>query len=132
MPTQRTADTTGIPRLSAAAEAAIGTMSAAPDEKARGEVWRAVQADERVAGELRAFGTAVEQRFGEDGVRAMLRAGGRPGAVAVVSITPEQQRALDQVAARTVAVKAGERAGAPGAQREAESERQGQRRGLRL
>ncbi|MBN8925276.1 MAG: hypothetical protein BGO51_10155 [Rhodospirillales bacterium 69-11] len=129
---QRTADTTGIPRLSAAAEAAIGTMSAAPDEKARGEVWRAVQADERVAGELRAFGTAVEQRFGEDGVRAMLRAGGRPGAVAVVSITPEQQRALDQVAARTVAVKAGERAGAPGAQREAESERQGQRRGLRL
>lgn len=61
---QRTADATGVPRLSAAAEVAIGSVAAATDEKARAVAWRAVQADERVAGELRAFGAAVEQRFG--------------------------------------------------------------------
>ena len=51
------------------------------DDRGRGEAWRAVQGDERVTGELRLFGAAVEQRFGEEGVRQMLRAGGRPGAV---------------------------------------------------
>ena len=83
-------------------------------------------------GELRAFGTAVEQRFGEEGVRAMLRAGGRPGAVAAAWATPKQQSALDRVAGLTAALKAGERAGSAATQREVESERQGQRRGLRM
>ena len=129
---QRAADTTGIPLLSAAAEAAINTVAAAVDEKARAAAWRAVQAEERVAGELRAFGAAVEQRFGEEGVRAMLRAGRRPGAVTAASVAPEQRPALDQVAGLTAALKAGERASAAAAQREAEGERQGQRRGLRM
>ena len=129
---QRTSDATGIPRLSAAAEAAIGAMATATDEKVRAEAWRTVQGDKLVAGELRAFGTAVEQRFGEEGVRAMLRAGGRAGAVMAASITPEQRPALDQVAELTATLKAGERAGASLAQREAESERQGQRRGMRM
>ena len=129
---QRAADATGIPRLSTAAEAAIGVVAAAPDEKARAEAWRALQADERVAGELRAFGAAVEQRFGEEGVRAMARAGGRPGVVAASSIAPEQRPKLDRVAELTNAMKAGERACAGLAQREAESERQGHRRGMRM
>jgi len=128
---QRMADATGIPRLSASAEAAIGTVAAATDEKVRAEAWRAMQADERVAGELRAFGSAVEQWFGEEGVRAMLRAGGRPGAVTVAWVSPEQQRHLDRVTELTVGMKAGERANAALAQRQAESERQGQRRGMR-
>ncbi|TLU70681.1 MobA/MobL protein [Lichenicoccus roseus] len=129
---QRAADATGIPRLSTAAEAAIGVVAAAPDEKARAGTWWAVQADERVASELRTFSAAVEQRFGEEGVRAMLRADGRAGAVTAGSITPEQRPELDQVAELTSALKAGERAGAASAQRQAESERQGQRRGLRM
>ena len=129
---QRAADATGIPRLSATAEAAIGAVTAATDEKARAAAWRAVQADERVAGELRAFGTAVAQRFGEEGVRAMLRAGGQSGAVTAAAATPEQLGTLDEVAKLTVTLKAGERASASLAQREAESERQGQRRGLRM
>ena len=129
---QRTSDTTGIPRLSAAAEATVSTMAVAADEKVRAEAWRTVQADKQVAGELRAFGTAVEQRLGEEGVRAMLRAGGRAGAVMAVSVTPEQRPALDRVAELTAALKAGERAGASLAQREAESEHQGQRRGMRM
>ena len=129
---QRTADATGIPRLSAAAETAIGTVAAAADETARAGAWRTVQADEHVAGELRAFSDAVEQRFGEEGVRAMLRAGGRPGAVTAASVTPEQRPALDRVAELTVASKAGERASASLTQREVESQQQGQRRGLRM
>ena len=127
---QRKADATGIPRLSATAEAAIGIVAGALDEKARAEAWRTVQADERVAGELRAFGAAVEQRFGEEGVRAMLRAGGRPGAVTAASVALEKRPELDRVAELTAVMKIGERASAGLAQRQAESQRQGQRRGL--
>ncbi len=129
---QRAADATGIPRLSAAAEAAVGAVIAAKDDHTRSEAWRAVQADKQVAGELRVFGAAVEQRFGEEGVRAMLRVGGRPGTIASSSVAPEQQSALDRVAVLAVTLKAGERAGAAAAQRQAESERHGQRRGLRM
>ena len=125
---QSMADATGIPRLSAAAEDAIGVVAAAPDEKARAGAWRAVQADERVSGELRAFGAAVEQRFGEEGVRAMLRPGGRAGVVAATSIAPEQRPELDRVAELVAAWKGGERAIANLARREVQSERQGPRR----
>ena len=129
---QRAADATGIPRLSAAAEAAIGVVAAASDEKARAGAWRAMQADERVAGEVRVLGAAVQQRFGEEGVRAMLRAEGQPGSVAMASVKPGQRAALDRVTELTVAVRAGERAAASLAQREAESRRQTQRRGMRM
>jgi len=129
---QRAADATGIPRLSAAAEAAVGAVIAARDDHTRGEAWRAVQADKQVAGELRVFGAAVEQRFGEEGVRAMLRVGGRPGTVTAASVAPGQRPELDRVAGLTTALKIGERTGAAAAQREAASEHQGQRRGLRM
>jgi Ti-type conjugative transfer relaxase TraA len=130
--TQRVADATGIPRLSAAADAAIGAISAAKDDRQRSEAWLAVQADERVAGELRAFGAAVAQRFGEEGVRDMLRAGARPGAVVAASVAPEQRVVLDRVAELIVTVRVGERASAAAARRQAETEHQGQRRGLRM
>ena len=129
---QRVADATGIPCLSAAAEAAISTLAAAKEDRTRAEAWQAVQGDKQVAGELRAFSAVVEQRFGEESVRAMLRAGGRPGVVAVPSVSPEQRPALDRVAGLTAALKAGERAGAIMARREAESEQQAQRRVMRL
>ena len=45
-----------------------------PDDRARAKAWRIVQADERVAGELRAFVAAVEHRFGRRGRHA---SGGR-------------------------------------------------------
>jgi len=125
---QRAADATGIPRLSAEAEAAIGAVTAATDEKARGEVWRAVHANERVARELRIFGTAVEQRFGDEGVREMLRAGGRPGAVTAPSVKPEQRPELDRVAELTITLKSGARAGASLTRRQSETKREGQRR----
>jgi Ti-type conjugative transfer relaxase TraA len=129
---QRAADATGIPRLSTAAEVATNAMAASPDEKTRATAWRAAQRDERVVGELRAFGAAVAQRFGEEGVRAMLRAGGRPGAATALSVKPEQQPELDRAAKLMTTLKAGERSGASLAQRQSEGEREGQRRGLRM
>ena len=132
MEVQRAADATGIPRLSAAAEAAIGAVAAAQDDHTRTEAWRAMQGNKQVVDELRAFGAAVEQRFGEEGVRAMLRTGGRPGTVTAPSVTTEKRPDLDRVTELTVALKAGERASASLAQRQAESERQGQRRGIRM
>ena len=129
---QRAADLTGIPRLYAAAKAAIGAMAASKDDRSRGAAWRAVPGDKQIAGELRDFGADVEQWFGEEGVRAMLRAGERPGAVTAASVAPDQRPMLDQVTTLTTALKAGERAGATAAQREAESEHQGQRRGVRM
>ena len=95
-------------------------------------MWQAVQKDERLAGELRAFGAAVEQRFGEEGVRAMLRAGGRLGVITAPSVKPDQRPELDHVAGMTATLRQGERAAASVAQRQAENERQGQCRGLRM
>jgi len=129
---QRAGDATAIPRLSPAAEAALGAVAAAGTEQVRGEAWWAVQADKPVAAELERFGAAVERRFGAEGVRQMLRAEGRAGAVTSASVAPEQRPALDQVAQLTATLKQGERAGAGLAQREAERERQGQRRGMRM
>jgi hypothetical protein len=124
---QRAADATGIPQLSAAPETAIGAITAAGGCD-RGTAWRAVQADDPLAGELRAFGQAVERRFGVEAVRAMQRSQGRAGAVADPSIAPDQQTTLDRVVALTAGLKASQREAAAITQREAETER----RGLRL
>jgi len=129
---QRAADATGIPRLSAAAEAAVTALRAAPDDKALGEACRAVQTDDRVVAELGVFREAVTQRFGEDAVRQMLRTAGRPEAVSAPLVAIEQRVEVDRVAELTATLKQGERAGANLAQRQAESERQGQRRGMRM
>jgi hypothetical protein len=107
-------------------------VATSPDEKARATAWRAAQTNERVAGELRAFGAAVVHRFSEEDVRAMLRAGGRPGAVTASSVKPEQRPELDRAAKRMTTLKSGERAWSSLAQRQTEREREGQRRGLRM
>ena len=123
--TQRAADAVGIPRLSAAAERAVETLTAAKDQTHQSEAWRALQADALVAGELRAFRAAVVLRFGEDGVRSMLRAEGQAGLFTSPSIRPDQQAALDRVAGLTATLRAGERASESLAWRQTEHERQG-------
>ncbi len=107
-------------------------MRAAPDEKARSESWWAVHKDNQVASELGAFRAAVAHRFGDEGVREMLRAAGQPGMVNAPSVALQQRKELDQVAELTATLKQSERAAASVAQRQAETERQGQRRGLRM
>jgi len=101
---KRAADAAGIPRLSAAAEAAISSLRTAPDDMARADAWRAAQKNERITDELRVFKTAVEQRFGDEGVREMLRQASR-GKHAAAPVTAEQQ-----IAVVTAAINAGKRA----------------------
>ena len=129
---QRAADQTGVPRLSADAEAALAALRAAPDDAARGRVWQDVEKNGAIAGEVGAFRAAVEQRFGAEGVRRMLRAEGRAGAVSAPSVTAGQRGALDQVVERISTLWSGEKARASLARRQSESERLTQRRGMRM
>ncbi len=64
--------------------------------------------DKRVVAEIGAFRTAVMQRFGDEGVGQMLRTGGRPGEVNMLSVAPDQQPALDQVAELVTTLRRGE------------------------
>jgi hypothetical protein len=75
---QHKADATPIPKLSERAEAAVTTLAAATDEKAQAALWRGMTSDKTIAAELRQFSAAVQQRFGDDTVRAMPRSGGTP------------------------------------------------------
>ena len=85
-----------------------------------------------IAGEVAAFRGAVERRLGADSVRHMLRTEGRAGAVIAPSVTGPQRTALDQVAERISTIWSGERVGADLTQKQAETQRLTQRRGMRM
>ena len=76
---RRAAEATGILRLSATVQAAIGAMGVAKDEAARLAAWKAAQSDTGIGDELKAFRAAVDQRLGADTVRARFRSEGRAG-----------------------------------------------------
>jgi BID domain of Bartonella effector protein (Bep) len=129
---QRQADATPIPKLSVRAEAAVVALAAAPDEKVRAELWGSITADTSIDAELRRFSAAVQQRFGDETVRAMLRAEGR--AVEATSVPRQHQAALAAVSRTVHSLKQGEWAGAQQAQSERLTQRQllGYRPGMRL
>ena len=109
---QLQADATGIPRLSERAQAAIDVVRAAKTDKERAEAWKATTSDKAVAGELKAFAAAMEKRFGEDGVRAMVRAE-QVGAKAFeggASVAPAERQAAAEAGRATSIIKSGERA----------------------
>jgi hypothetical protein len=124
MEAQRGADRTGVPRLSADAEAALAARHAARDQAARGEVWQAVEKSGAIAAELAEFRQAVERRFGAEGVWQILRTEGRAGAVNAPSVAAGQRAALDQIAERVSTMWVGEKA-ASLAQHQAEREQLG-------
>ena len=97
--------------------------------------WLVVQSNRAVAGELKAFTTAVSGRFGEDGVRAILRAAVMGRVVdGHASIAPGQGEKLGELTRLVTIVRDGERAAATETARLAEAERArtGMRMGLRL
>jgi AAA domain/BID domain of Bartonella effector protein (Bep) len=104
------ADATPIPKLTAQAEAAVATLTAAADEKARAELWRGITADQAIGPELRRFSAAVQQRFGDEVVRAMLRSRGGP--VEAASAPGAHQAAFATVSQTVHTLKAGEHASA--------------------
>jgi hypothetical protein len=121
---QHQADATPIPKLSARAESAVATLAAAPDEKVRAGLWRGITADRAIGAELQRFSAAVQQRFGDDAVRAMLRAEG--GLVEAASVPRQHQAALTSVSQVMHAVKQGEHASA----RQTEAARPAERQAL--
>ena len=129
---QRKADATPIPKLTARAEAAVAALTAATDEKVRAELWHGITADKAVGVELERFSTAVQQRFGDDAVHAMLR--NRGGLVAAASVPRQHHAALATVSRTMHTIKEGERASARQTEtaRLAQREALGYRRGLRL
>jgi BID domain of Bartonella effector protein (Bep) len=96
---QRQADATPIPKLSERAQNAVAVLATATDYKARAKLRLDITTDKTIGAELRQFSTAVQQRFGDDTVRAMLRSGG--GSVEALS-APPQHRAAPAAVSRTV------------------------------
>jgi hypothetical protein len=129
---QLRADATPIPKLTVQGEAAVTALAAAPDQKARAELWTGITADKAIGAELQRFSAAVQQRFGADTVRAMLRAEGGP--VAAASVSRQHQAALATVSQAVHTIKQGERASARQAELARLAQRQalGYRRGMRL
>jgi hypothetical protein len=105
---QREADATPIPKLTARAQAAVTALAAATDEKTQAELWRGITADQTIGPELRQFSAAVQQRFSDDTVRAMLR--GRGGPVESASAPRAHQAALATVSRTVHTLRQGERA----------------------
>jgi Ti-type conjugative transfer relaxase TraA len=128
---QRKADATSIPKLTARAQAAVAALAATADEKVQAELWRGITADQAIGLELRQFSAAVQQRFGDDTVRAMLRS--RGGSVEAASVSRAHQVASATVSRTVHILKAGEHAGARevDAARLAQRQTLGHRRGLK-
>ena len=68
-------------------------------EEGTAQLWRSITADKTIGAELRRFSDAVRLRFGDDIVRAMLRAEGGPVETASV---PRQHQAALELVSRTV------------------------------
>jgi hypothetical protein len=106
-------------------------MGSATDEKAQAALWRGATTDKAIGVELQRFSAAVQQRFGDDPVRAMLPAG---GGIVEAAFVPRQHRAALAAVSRTVhTLKEGEHASARQAEAARLTQRQslGRRRGLK-
>jgi hypothetical protein len=125
---QRAAEATGVPELSARAQAAVGAIAAAKDEAGRAEAWTGLQAEKAVAGEVEAFLRAVERRFGSEGMRTLERSGTLEGA----RLSQAEHGSLRQVGSLVRALRGAQRAAAGQAQRLGATARMGQGARLKL
>jgi Ti-type conjugative transfer relaxase TraA len=124
----RAAAQTGVPRLSQAAEAAIGALGEADGQAAlgaasRAEGWGPLRADAGLAGEVDRFLATVAGRFGAEGLRAFERGSVPEGSTG----SPAERAALAEVGRAVTALRRAERAAAGQAQRLAAGQRAGQR-----
>jgi hypothetical protein len=128
---QRAADATPVPKLSARAEAAVASLALAANEETRAELWIGITADKAMGAELQRFSDAVQRRFGDDTVRALLRSEGRP--VEVASVSRQHRAAMAAVGRITHTLKQGEWASASQAEAQRLTQRQalGYRTGLK-
>ena len=112
---RQAAEATGVPGLSERAQAAIRTLGAAETPEARAEAWGALQAEDRVAGEVTDFVQAVEKRFGLDAVRAMDRHGAAAAEGTVLGAADTDRSVLAEIGAAVQLIRHGARDAAQGA-----------------
>lgn len=103
---QRAADAVVVPSLSERAQNALEAIAGARGRDAQAAAYEAARADKETREELKAFATAMQRRFGEDGVRAMLRAEGPYNAP---SVPTENHGVLDRAAKTLRTIRVGER-----------------------
>jgi len=111
---QLAAEATGVPRLSERAQAVVEAIAVAKDDAVRADAWKTTRNEEQVRNELASFAASAGKRFGEDGVRAMLRAE-RPGAKPYEgdpSVDAEHRAAVAEAARTVASIRAGESAAA--------------------
>ena len=123
---KRQAISIGVPRLSPAAQTAIERIARAKDDPTQVEAWKAVRADRQIAGEIDGFMTAVEQRFGAQGMRAL----DRTGRFADMKVDADEQVTIGEIGRVVQTVRGAERNSTAVSQRQVASERIGQ--GARL
>ena len=123
---KRQALSTGVPRLSPAAQAAIERIARAKDDPTQVEAWKAVRADRQIAGEIDGFMTAVEQRFGAQGMRAL----DRTGQFAGMKVDADERVAISEIGRVVQTVRGAELNSTAVSQRQVAGERIG--KGARL
>ena len=127
------AEATGVPWLSERAQAELAAVAKAEDDKAKAKAWTAVQKDEAVSREIANFRAAAAKRFGEEGIRAMLRSEWSKAKPyeGDASVPKEHKGAVAEVARAAAAAKSGEMA-ASASQKQSERLAQRAHQGPRL
>ena len=127
------AEATGVPQLSERAQAALAGVANAKDDAAKAKAWTAIGKSEGVAREIDDLRTAVAKRFGDDGVRTMLRGEWRGTGPyeGDGSVATEHRVAAAEVARAVATATSGEMAADRQEQTERLAQGQSQRAGLR-
>ena len=127
------AEATGVPSLSERAQEALAAVAKVEDDRAKAKAWTAVQKDEAVALEIAGFRAAAAKRFGEEGVRAMLRTEWRGGSPYESDASvPKDYKAAVAEAARLIAAAMSGEIAASASQRQSERLVQRESQGPRL
>ena len=106
---QMKADAATVPDLSDHARDALGAVAAAKDDRQRAEAFKALSSDPEIAREVGAFTKAVEERFGEEGARALVRTSAAGKAFEHPSVPKERQVELDAATKFYATARSGER-----------------------
>lgn len=107
---QMRADAVEVRDVSDQTKQALATVSAAKDAGERAEAFKTISLDPTINDEIAMFKKSVEARFGEEGVRTILRADAAGKTFEHPSVKRSQQGGLDEATKIYSATRQGERA----------------------
>jgi hypothetical protein len=106
---QMKADATPIPDVSEKTREALGAVAAAKNDAKGAEAFKAQSFDPEIARELNTFSKAVEDRFGEEGARAIMRADATGKTFEHASVSKDRHAELAIVTKLYATARAGQR-----------------------